>query len=82
MAAMTVTTKGQVTIPLEIRKLLGIQPGDRVVFFRSQDGRVVVQPENIDIRRLRGVLKHDGPPVSLEEMDGAIARKASGAFEP
>ena len=82
MAAMTVTSKGQVTIPLEIRKLLGIQPGDRVVFYRSEDGRVVVKPENVDIRRLRGLLKHPGAPVTLEEMDAAIARGAAGTTEP
>jgi antitoxin PrlF len=82
MAAMTVTTKGQVTIPKEIRDLLGIQPGDRVVFFRSEDGRVVVQPENVDVRRLRGLLKHHGEAVTLEQMDEAIARGAAGSTAP
>jgi AbrB family looped-hinge helix DNA binding protein len=38
----TVTTKGQVTIPKEVRELLGIQPGSAVTFDMADDGRVVL----------------------------------------
>jgi AbrB family looped-hinge helix DNA binding protein len=38
----TVTTKGQVTIPKEVRELLGIKPGNAVTFEMDDDGRVVV----------------------------------------
>jgi AbrB family looped-hinge helix DNA binding protein len=38
----TVTTKGQVTIPKEVRELLGIKPGNAVAFEVDDDGRVVV----------------------------------------
>lgn len=82
MPATTVTSKGQVTIPKDIRDLLGIQPGDRVVFFEADDGRVVVEPETVDIRTLRGMLRHEGPPVSIEEMDEAIVRGAAGSDTP
>ena len=77
MPATTVTTKGQVTIPKPIRDALGIQSGDRVVFYRAEDGRIVVEPETVDIRSLRGILKHEGPPVSLEEMEVAVSREAA-----
>lgn len=40
--ATTVTTKGQVTIPKEVRDLLGIKPGSAVMFEVAQDGRVVI----------------------------------------
>jgi AbrB family looped-hinge helix DNA binding protein len=33
----TVTTKGQVTIPAEIRRLLEVEPGDKVVFRVTED---------------------------------------------
>ena len=38
-----VTTKGQVTIPKEIRDRLGLTPGSRVVFDVARDGRVVLR---------------------------------------
>ena len=82
MASTAVTSKGQVTIPKKIRRILGIQPGDRVVFFQSEDGRIVVEPETVDIRRLRGLLKHEGEAVTVEEMDDAITRGASRSATP
>lgn len=39
----TVTSKGQVTIPKEVRELLGIAPGDKVDFRRGGDGNIVIQ---------------------------------------
>ena len=41
--ATTVTTKGQVTIPKEVRDLLGITPGSSVTFEMADDGRVVLR---------------------------------------
>jgi antitoxin PrlF len=77
MAATTVTVKGQVTIPKAIRDALGVKPGDRVVFVQQVDGRVVVEAETVDVRSLRGMLRHRGRPVTVEEMNAAIARGAS-----
>jgi AbrB family looped-hinge helix DNA binding protein len=39
----SVSPKGQVTIPVEIRRLLGVKPKDKVVF-RVEQGKVVLQP--------------------------------------
>lgn len=77
MPAATVTVKGQVTIPKAIREVLGVRPGDRVVFLRQGDGRVTVEAETVDVRSLRGMLRHRGKPVTVEEMNRAIARAAS-----
>lgn len=72
MPAMILSNDGQVTIPVAIRDLLGLKPGDRVVFVQRPDGQVVVEPEITGVRRLRGLLRHDGPAVSVEEMNDAI----------
>ena len=77
MPAATVTSKGQITIPKAIRELLGVRPGDRVVFVRRPAGEVVVEAETVDVRSLRGMLGHDGPTVTVEEMNEAIAKAAS-----
>ena len=72
MAESTITSKGQTTIPIEIRRHLKLKPGDRIQFFVEPDGKVVLIPRNLDIRALKGML---GPPprrASLEEMEEAI----------
>ena len=77
MPAATLTSKGQITIPKAIRDLLGVKSGDRIVFVSRPDGEIVVAAETVDVRHLRGMLKHDGPAVSIEEMNEAIARSAA-----
>lgn len=72
------TKKGQVTVPREIRERLGLKAGDRVKFFVHPDGSVVLLPVR-PIRAMRGMLKsRRGKPVSIEEMNEAIAEEASG----
>ena len=54
---MRVTSKGQVTIPLEVRRALGIHPGSDVEFQIEENGaRLVVDPDGAarEIARLRG----------------------------
>ena len=42
--AVTVTQKGQVTIPKPVRDWLGIKPGSKVVFEVADDGRAFLRP--------------------------------------
>ncbi len=54
---MRVTQKGQVTIPLEVRRALGIRPGSDVQFQLDRQGaRLVVDPDRAagEIARMRG----------------------------
>jgi AbrB family looped-hinge helix DNA binding protein len=54
---MRVTQKGQVTIPLEVRRALGIHPGSDVQFRIEEQGvRLVVDPERAaeEIAGMRG----------------------------
>ena len=74
MAAATLTSKGQTTIPKEIRDFLGVGPGDKLDFVVESDGRVILRPATLDVRQLRGMLKRSGrKAVTLEEMDKAVA---------
>lgn len=80
MAASTLTSKGQVTIPKEIRDLLGLRKGDRLIFRLDDQGKVVVQPEAASpLGRLPGMLRHlaGEKPVSLAEMKAAVRRRAA-----
>jgi antitoxin PrlF len=78
MPSATVTSKGQITVPKEIRDHLGVEAGDRLSFHIGSGGEVVVEPETVDVRSLRGMLKRRGRRISLEAMDAAIRRGASG----
>jgi AbrB family looped-hinge helix DNA binding protein len=69
----TVTSKGQITIPLKVRKDMGLKPGSRVLFHPQKDGyRIVEEVDPLD--SLKGSLSHKGKPVSIEDMDNARDR--------
>lgn len=70
----TLTSKGQVTIPKEIRDQLGLKPGDKVEFTLHSDGILQVVPRRGSIRDLKGILPKPKVSLSLEELDDAIAR--------
>lgn len=74
-----ITVKGQATIPKEVRKHLGLKPGDRVKFFIHPNGTVVLLPK-IAVSELRGMLQsRRARPVSIAEMNRAVAQgSASG----
>jgi AbrB family looped-hinge helix DNA binding protein len=74
------SVKGQATIPKAVREHLCLRPGDRVKFFVHPDGTVVLLPK-LPATSLRGIMKSRNPrSASLEEMDRAIAGRASRAF--
>ncbi len=74
MPIATLTSKGQVTLPIQMRERLRLVPGSKLDFEELPNGDYVVRRKTIDVRELRGILKREGQPVvSVEEMDDAIA---------
>jgi antitoxin PrlF len=76
----TITAKGQATIPKPIRHYLGLKAGDKVKFFMHPDGTVVLLPK-LPPQAMRGIVKPRPTPVTLEEMEEAIAAGAVDDFE-
>ena len=79
MFESVLTAEGKTTIPKPVREALGVDAGDRVRYVIS-DGEVIVLAVR-PIGGLFGTLKHDGPPVTLADMERAIvdgARRACG----
>ncbi len=68
----TITAKGQTTIPAEIRKKLDLKPGDRLLYL-EEDGKVRIIAADKRTKDLKGLLPKPDQPVSLEDMDAAIA---------
>jgi antitoxin PrlF len=76
----TVTTKGQVTIPIEIRRLLQVQPHDRIAFVVEDEQVRLVRSQSV-VARTAGALKLNKPPLSAEELrevaEEAMAKEAT-----
>ena len=67
--ATTMTTKGQVTVPREIRDRLGLKSGDKMAFTMLSDGTVVMRPKTRRLADLAGSLTRPGQPkVAVEDM--------------
>jgi AbrB family looped-hinge helix DNA binding protein len=79
MSAATITSKGQLTIPKAVRDALGVGPGDRLDFIRMADGKFMLVPATKPVMRLKGIVPKPKKPVSLKDMDEAIAKGAKGA---
>jgi AbrB family looped-hinge helix DNA binding protein len=74
----TVTSKGQVTLPKELRKRLGVQRGSRIRFSIPAKGSVKIEPVLYDLEDLWRIADEGGKPGSMmtfEEMDAAKGRR-------
>lgn len=79
MSESTITVKGQTTLPKAVRQVLDLEPGDRVRYVILDDGQVRLMRAR-PVASLAGILARKGQrPVSIEEMDAAIAEAARDA---
>jgi len=79
MPSSTITSKGQITVPKEIREHLRLKPGDRIDFVKGRSGQITLKAIDTDIRSLRGILRSKRKePLSVEEMNEVIARGYAG----
>ncbi len=74
MPTSTITSKGQITIPKEVRSHLGVAPGDRLDFAIGQDGSVRITLLSRPVRELFGLLGNPGGrgAASLEAIADSI----------
>ena len=77
MATATMTSKGQVTIPAEVRQRMGLDTGDRIEFIELGDGGFAIKPAIDDVRSLKGLLRKPGKPVSVVDMNTKIRQHAA-----
>ena len=69
MSDATLTSKGQITIPANIRKALRLSTGERVVFTQLDDGTVIMRAKTRSILDLKGLLQAEGlPQLAVEDM--------------
>jgi AbrB family looped-hinge helix DNA binding protein len=75
MSTSTLTSKGQTTIPKDIRTRLNLHPGDRLEFVIDEAGRVLMLQASIGASELAGMLKPSARSVSVEDMNRAILKR-------
>lgn len=74
MATASLTSKGQLTVPISIRKKLGLHTGSQVLFLEREDGEVVIRAKKGNLMDFYGMFKSSGKPATVEEMDEAVGR--------
>jgi antitoxin PrlF len=78
MATATLTSKGQITIPLDVRQRMKLDAGARVEFIESAEGEFSIRPAVADVRSLKGLLRKPAKPVSIGDMKKTIRLRGAG----
>ena len=60
------SAKGQVTVPVEVRRMIGLEAGGKVQFQTDADGRVFVTAKKRSIKALRGLVPRPDATVDVE----------------
>ncbi len=79
MTVATVTSKGQITIPVEVRQALAVEAGDRVEFVQIEPGRFELIASTQSVKELKGMFGKPRKSVSVADMNKAIAARGASA---
>jgi AbrB family looped-hinge helix DNA binding protein len=79
MTTATLTSKGQITIPADVRRALNVDTGDRVEFVEVAAGRYEFVAATRPVTELKGMFGKPDKTVSIEAMNAAIAKSAAAA---
>ena len=79
MTTATLTSKGQITIPVDVRRALNVGTGDRVEFVQIEPGRFEILAATRSVRELKGMFGKAARSVSIDEMNRTIAERGAAA---
>ena len=79
MVSAKLTSKGQITIPASVRTALGLDAGSRIEFIETGKGEFMIIAATEEVQSLKGMLKKPARPVSIEEMNKALAKRGRAA---
>ncbi len=79
MATATLTSKGQITIPADVRHDLKVDTGDRVEFIQIAPGRYEFVAATQNVTALKGMFGKPMKSVSIDDMNRAIATRGAAA---
>jgi len=78
MATTTVNSKGQITIPAQVRASLGLQTGDRIDFVEIENGQFAIVAATQSVKRLKGIIRKPQNFINIEDMNMAVAAQGAG----
>ena len=79
MSTATLTSKGQITIPVAVRTALGVDAGDRIEFIEVAPGHFELVAAMQPVTALKGLIRRPAKPISIADMNAAIARQGAKA---
>ena len=68
----TLTSKGQLTVPKEVRERLKLKTGDKIQFMINKEGKIELSPIKARLKDLKGILPPPKKKVTLKDMENAI----------
>lgn len=81
MSIATMTSKGQITVPKDVRDDLNLEAGSQVMFVKMPNGRYTIVARTGSIRDLEGMLHYEGMPhLTVEQMDEAIGEAVAEEY--
>ncbi len=79
MTSATITSKGQITIPAQVREAMHLSAGDRIEFIEVEPGRYEFIASTRSVTEPKGMFGKTAKIVSIEEMNSAIATRGAAA---
>lgn len=79
MPTATLTSKGQITIPIQVRNDLKVDAGGRVEFVQIGEGRYEFVAATHSVQELKGMFGKRSKSISIDDMNKAIARGGAAA---
>lgn len=75
------SSKGQVTVPVEVRRLIGLEAGGKIQFQTDADGKVYIQAKKRSIKSLKGLFERPASPVDVDAAisDAVMRRNRPGS---
>ncbi|MBV8469581.1 MAG: AbrB/MazE/SpoVT family DNA-binding domain-containing protein [Burkholderiaceae bacterium] len=79
MTTATITSKGQITIPIEVRNALAVAAGDRVEFVQLEPGKFMFVAATRSVTELKGMFGKPAKTASIADMNRVIAARGASA---
>ncbi len=68
-----VSSKGQITVPIDIRKRLGVKEGDKVAFIEGENGITIVNAATVALDRVQKAFEGVAERLGLKDEDDVVA---------
>ena len=73
MEVAKITSRGQVTIPIDIRKKLGVKEGDKIIFLEDEGRIFVANAARIALANIRDAFAGEAERLGIKDEDDVVA---------